>query len=154
MKRVAVIGGTNHIPQNAKLVPIDFEYDILIISYLNCNLLVNTALGFETEITNALFRRKPVYVLNSGLSYLKAKNKQLLQLYISYQRKLSSFGVQFVDEVNIPNKQNTNKKLITKSDIENYNNTTIKISKNTLLTPLALDLAKQKNITIIRENEI
>ena len=97
MKRAAVIGGTNCIGNNTTLTPIYSEYDILIVSYLSCNMLAVAALGIENEITKAMINDKPVFVLESGLRYKSISNKALFEKYNSYFKTLISYGVKLIN---------------------------------------------------------
>ena len=154
MKRAAVIGGTNCIGNNTTLTPLYSEYDVLIISYLSCNMLAETALGIENAITKALINDKPVYVSESGLRYKSISNKALFEKYNSYFKTLISYGVKLINCTEDIFLSKNCKKLLTAADFSTSASKTITVSKSTIVTPLALDYAKENNITIIRSDTI
>lgn len=100
MIRVAVIGNTNCLCDNMKLVSKYDDYDILLVSYMPCTMLAKWALGLDDDFTKAALDNKPIYVLNSGLQYKKIKDKAVFQMYSVYRRTLQSYGVKFVDSAN------------------------------------------------------
>ncbi len=154
MKRAAVIGGTHCIGDSFTLSPIYEEYDILIISFLDNEMLTKSALGLKTDLTDALIKNKPVVILNDALEYKKTNNKGLYKLYEGYAKMLRELGVLFVDSVKT-NTNNTKKTcILTAKDIENHLEDTITIDKGTIITPLAHDIAREKNIRIIRTEQI
>ena len=154
MKRAAVIGGTNCIGNNTTLTPLYSEYDILIVSYLSCNMLAEAALGIENEITKALINDKPVYVSESGLRYKSISNKALFEKYNSYFKTLISYGVKLINCTEDVFLSKNHKKLLTVADLSSLNSGTVTLGKETIVTPLALDYAKENNITIIRSDTI
>ena len=154
MKRVAVIGGTNCIGNNTTLTPLYSEYDVLIINYLSCNMLAETALGFENAITKALINNKPVYVLKSGLKFKNISNKTLFEKYNTYFKTLISYGVKLINCTEDIFLSKKSKKLLTVADLSSLDNGTVTLGKDTIVTPLASDYAKENNITIIRSDTI
>ena len=154
MKRAAVIGGTNCIGNNTTLTPLYSEYDILIVSYLSCNMLAETALGIENEITKALINNKQVYMLESGLKFKNICNKALFEKYNSYFKTLVSYGVKLINCTEDIFLSKNHKKLLTVADLSSLNSGTVTLGKDIIVTPLALDYAKENNITIIRSDTI
>lgn len=100
MIRVAVIGNTNCLCDNMKLVSKYDDYDILLVSYMSCTMLAECALGLNDDFAVAFLKDKPICVLNSGLQYKKIIDKAVFQMYSVYRRKLQSFGVKFIESVN------------------------------------------------------
>lgn len=100
MIRVAVVGCTNCIGDNMKMVSPYGDYDLLLVTYMSCTMLARFALGVDDVFAGAFLKDKPVYVLKSGLEYKRIKDKAVFQMYSVYRRKLQSFGVRFVDTVN------------------------------------------------------
>ena len=154
MKRAAVIGGTNCLVSNLVLTPVYENYDILIVSYLSCNMLAETALCLDNAITKALINNKQVYVLESGLKFKNINNKVLFEKYNSYFKTLISYGVKSINCTEEIFLNKNSKKLLTAADFSTSNSKTITVSKTAIVTPLALDYAKENNITIIRSGTI
>lgn len=152
MKRVAVIGGTYCIGNNLTLTPLYSEFDILIVSYLSCNMLVETALGIENAITKSLINNKQVYVLKSGLRHKNISNKAVFEKYNSYLKTIISYGVKVIDCTEEIFSAKNHKKLLTAADLSSSGERTVTLGKNTIVTPLAIDYAKENNITIIRSD--
>ncbi len=100
MIRVAVIGNTNCLIDTMTLVSKYDDYDILLVSYMPCNILAKWALGLDDDFIRAILNDKRIFVLNSGLQYKKIKDKAVFQMYSVYRRMLQGFGVKFVDSVN------------------------------------------------------
>ena len=132
MKRVAVIGGTNCIGNNTTLTPLYSEYDVLIISYLSCNMLAETALGIENAITKALINNKPVYVLESGLKFKNISNKALFEKYNTYFKTLISYGVKLINCTEDIFLSKKSKKLLTVADLSSLNSGTVTLGKETI----------------------
>ena len=154
MKRAAVIGGTNCIGNNLILTPLYADFDILIVSYLSCNMLAETALGIENAITKSLIDNKTVYVLKYGLRFKNISNKALFEKYNSYFKTLISYGVKLINCTEDIFLSKKSKKLLTVADLSSLDNGTVTLGKDTIVTPLASDYAKENNITIIRSDII
>lgn len=154
MIKAAVIGGTHCICDKLTLTPLWDDYDILIISYLPTDLLTKTALGLETEIIKTIKMGKNVYLLKNAANHISKLPKPLILLYNSYIDAIKSFGVKLIyctDEIFAGKNA---KKLLTAADLEGFGNKSYRISGKTLITPLALDFAKENNITITRDDTI
>ena len=152
MKRVAVIGGTNCIGNNLILTPLYADFDILIVSYLSCNMLAETALGIENAITKSLIDNKTVYVLKYGLRFKNISNKAVFEKYNSYFKTLISYGVKLINCTEDILSPKNHKKLITVGDVSRSDERTVTLGRDTIVTPLALDYAKENDITIIRSD--
>ncbi len=152
MKKAAVIGSTACLNGVYALCPIYADYDILIVNYLTNDMLAKSAAGLDTLITKALAAEKHVTVINEGVQYKKISNKAFFRMYDGYARKLKSFGVTFTDR--IMRNHTTSKKLITAKDILSCISGEITVSGDTIVTPAAYDLAKDKNINITRNEFI
>lgn len=154
MIKGAVIGGTECVNENISLTPIWNNYDILIINFLPLDLLAKTALGFETEIIKAIKANKGVYLTTQGIKHIDKLPKPLILLYNAHINTLKTFGVKLIDCTDNIFKDKNTKKLLTVADLETFNNTNLSINKSTIITPLALDFAKENNITIIRDDTV
>lgn len=152
MKKAAVIGGTNCLCGKFTLTPLDENYDILIVNYLTCGMLARTALGMESEITDALIKNKPVYVINSGMTYKELSNNALFELYGSYRNRLMSYGVKFINCTDEIFNGKNHGKLLNYAEISDLSDKVITIGRDTLITPSAQDFAREHNITIIRDD--
>ena len=151
MKKAAVIGSTHCLKGQYSLCPLYESYDILIVNYLTNDMLAKSALGLDTPIVHCLSLEIPVVIINDGVQYKKVSNVHLFKMYDSYAKKLKSFGVRFVDDLSGESVQY--KRLITAEDISVCNIEKIEVPKNTIITPAAYDLAKEKKINIVR-NEL
>ena len=75
-------------------------------------------------------------------------------MYENYAKKLKDFGVCFVDRVEKKVEKSKKTTVITASFMIEYSKSTIKIDKSTIVTPLAYDIAREKNIRILRNEQI
>lgn len=97
MINVAVIGNTNCLCKDMKMVSKYSDYDILLVSYMSCTMLAECALGLNDDFADAFLKNKPVFVLKNGLQYTKISDKVVYQMYSVYRRTLQSFGVNFIN---------------------------------------------------------
>lgn len=97
MIKVAVIGNTNCLCDDMRLVSKYSDYDVLLVSYMSCTMLAECALGLNTDFEMAFLKNKKVFVLKNGLQYTKINDKIIYQMYCTYRRKLQSFGVKFIN---------------------------------------------------------
>lgn len=168
--------------------------DLLFIEELKIIELANISLGLyerdkEKIIIEALLKGKKVGVLYEGLEFKKYKNtanKNLYNLYSSYEEKIYNFGINITELNDIDtffeesfekkhikekglyineesNKEPeiskglldlSSKRVVCESDlkkttIRGYKS--IKVNKNTIITPLAKELIKQNKLNILRE---
>lgn len=154
MIKAAVIGGTECINDKLSLASSTEDYDILIVNYMSSDLLAKTALGLETEIIKALKNSKEVYVTRKALHGIDKLPKPLILLYNPHISTLKSIGVKLInytDDIFVDKKC---KKLLTVADFEGFSGTAFKTDAKTLITPLALDYARENNITITRDDTI
>lgn len=154
MIKAAVIGGTHCICDKLTLTPLWDDYDILIINYISINLLTKTALGFETKIIKAIKSNKSVFMLKYASNHIAKLPKPLISQYNSYINTLKSFGVKLIDCTDEIFTSKKSKKLLTTADLEGFEDTIFKVNAKTIITPLALDFARENNITIIRDDTI
>ena len=97
MIRVAVIGGTDCLGDNMKLVSKYGDYDVLLFSYMSCTMLAQCALGLNEDFARAFLNNRRIYVFSQGLQYKRLEDKNFFQMYSVYRRKLQSFGVRFIN---------------------------------------------------------
>lgn len=153
-------------------------YKYIIISGLTKEQLIDISMGKATDnisfiVTEGILKGKSISILNDGVEYHKYKNisnQNFYNMLKSYEEKLISFGVRFVDKKNITeifydNKEDkkvefsvdkqdfytVHNKIITEATLEDiyikgYKN--ILIDKNTIITPLAKDYIRINNITV------
>lgn len=154
MIKAAVIGGTECLCDKLALTPMWEDYDILIINYMPINLLVKTASGFETEILKAIKHNKSVYITKQSTNHLIKLPKPLILLYNSHISTLISFGVKLINCTGNIFCDKNPKKLLTIADLEGFDGEILRIDSKTIVTPLALDFAKENNIKITRTDTI
>lgn len=147
MKKAAVIGGTNIIGCEYKLCSLEDDFDVLIVSFLTNDMLAQSALGLKTPISDSIAKEKEVIIINTGLEYKQIKNRELFKLYDKYSQTLKKYGVKFSDELKITT-SDMPKRLITAGDIKNCIAGELIVPKNAVITPLAHDIAREKNIKI------
>lgn len=154
-------------------------YDAIIFPKLEAGEMVHMALGIqlgETEAlaARALLRGKRIYVLQEGLVYKEHKATTApgyYKLLQEYEERLEAYGISVVpweglqldDERSQCAVQETQKKvldlkerLITESRIAelfSMGYQEIRIAKNAMITPLAVDFIKSKQLKILRGME-
>ncbi|NBI06144.1 hypothetical protein D3Z33_04625 [Senegalia massiliensis] len=156
------------------------SYKYIIVSDFTKDQLIDISMGKSTDnvssiVTEGILKGKSISILTDGVEYHKYKNtsnKNFYNMLKSYEEKLISFGISFVDKENITeifydkkeeeskislDKQDfytINNKIITEAILEDiyrkgYKN--ILINKNTIVTPLAKDYIRINNITISKK---
>lgn len=155
-----------------QLKEIVMEYDLIIDPNITVNTLSKVSLGMidsfiSTLIWTFIYKGKSVYVdFNSVRNYLgeESENKAVNQLIENHILSIREMGVIEIDESsylekisglknNIENqfdlnKEMSNKKVITQSDILSLSTKTLTLEKGTIITPLAKDKAREMNISI------
>ena len=119
----------------------------VIITEMSLTMLGNLACGCggrdEEYILRMLFSGKPVLLKEDGILYRKNKtNSALCSMYRRYEKILYDLGVKPFGA------NESGKKLITVADLKGVS--TVKINKNSIISPLAADYIKENNITVIR----
>lgn len=151
MIRAYVIGGSECIGNNLLMTPDAKECDIVIVNYLPNDLLIKTALGYDTVLLKAFLTGKKVYFIKNCFEYEKFKNEQISIIYREYRTKIEKLGITYINSSDDITKKQTGKKIITNNDVLNSGKEIIVVNKNSIITPLAIDTAREKNITFIRK---
>lgn len=138
-------------------------YDFILFLEVDQQFIVNSAQGIiyspETKLLSQLILREitPVLVPNDEFLTLviqSSSNNPYIKMLQGYVKNLQQYGCTICEFTNVKNfihpKQviSEKNKLITESTIKEYQNSVLSISNNTIITPLAIDAAKQKGITI------
>lgn len=151
MTKVFLIGGSECV-KNGFLMTQDIEKcDVLIVNYLSNDLLVKTALGFDTVVLKAFLLNKRVYFTKNCFEYKKTKNKEIYKLYEKYKTFIENFGLEYINDSDDIKRKPEVKKIITNNDLLNTDQKIFVIDKKSIITPLAQDTAREKNITFIRK---
>ncbi len=155
------------------------NYHAIIFPRLGIGEMVHIVLGIqlgetETVISKALLLGKKTFVLREGLDYRDREataNPNYYKLLQDYEAKLSTFGISLVNleelqlsgEVDQGQRQegkektySIKKRLITESQLEELflkGYREIEVMKNAMITPLASDFIKSKQLKIIRRME-
>lgn len=155
------------------------EIDIALVPTMTQNDIVKLALGIQDDISSSimwkiLWENKSLFIdLSKIISYLESgKNEYLKNMINEYIVKLEKMGVKRIISCNYANElirktnieheniisensiiDNTSKKVITEKDILKMKGdcTKIILSKNTIITPLAYDTARNRGIEIIKK---
>lgn len=148
------------------------KYDYIICPNLTNNELIDISMGKEMSqnsslIVEALLKGKQVVCVEEGLEYSKYKdsaNSSFYQLFEDYKKTLEDYGVEFIGLKDLnqvidgdSEKSGTKvisveKRVITESYMEQLWNDgfrNIKLSKNSIITPLSRDFIRKNNIRII-----
>lgn len=148
-------------------------FKTLIIPFLSNNNLVDISLGKGESkesmiVVNSIMEGKKIIILEEGIYFKRFYNKCNLNFYNmmeSYIENIKSFGIIFSKYENlnryidyIEDKElnyKLKKTLITQKDLENVrleNGSIININKNATITPLAIDIIKEKQWIINRRD--
>lgn len=146
------------------------SYSIILCPELMNEDLIDIAIGKQNSIISsiiveAILRGKKIICMEEGLLYKNfenSSNKNFYNIFEEYKKKLESYGIEFIKYTELGNIINSlenrengivpiNRKVITESDIEKVwldgiNN--IKISRSSIITPLAEDYIVDKQIKI------
>lgn len=158
------------------------EYEAIVITQLNTELLSDIAQGLcrcagAGAVSEALFLGKAVYVAEEGVAFLKYKhtaNARYYQMFLEYLKKLESFGIKVLPMEKICQdfsvKETGNMEICEKPEKREEKKasglfsadmartfirsgeTTLRLAKGTLLTPLAKDVLREKKIELIYES--
>lgn len=155
------------------------SYKYILIGSMTNKELVNIALGLPNDkissiIIDFILRGKRVYVLNEGIKYHKYKDSSNIPFYNmmkSYEERLETFGINFVNEKEISglfadnmrakesvdenvdknNQYVIKEKIVTESLIRQIHQggyTEVVTNKATIITPLAKDYIRTNGIGI------
>lgn len=155
------------------------EIDIALVPTMTQNDIVKLALGIQDDISSSimwkiLWENKSLFIdISNTITYVESgKNEYLKSMINDYIIKLENMGVKKINSCNYANEltkisyiehenvisensiiDDTSKKVITEKDILKMKGdcTKIILSKNTIITPLACDTARNKGIEIIKK---
>ncbi|WP_173915404.1 hypothetical protein [Halobacillus sp. Marseille-Q1614] len=136
--------------------------DHVIFPSVNQDLLVKSALGItdtdESQLFSDLMRQgiRVHFILSkkdSWVLFAHEKNSPYAQMIESYVKQLHSFGVKLTQweeyESDFSSSPYTfSGKLLTQKDVEDWGKPVIRVSSQTIITPLAKDAAREFNISI------
>lgn len=137
---------------------------------VNQDLLAKAVLGITDTKESILFSHLMIedytiyFVLNQFLNkiFLKdpmeCRNTTYVQQIHDYKERILSYGIhicsleELVPETNFSSNEHPflNETVVTKTDIETWNHKRMYIPNNAIITPLAIDFAKEKGIIIER----
>ncbi|TSI11484.1 hypothetical protein [Lysinibacillus sp. BW-2-10] len=137
-------------------------YDFIVFLEVDQSFIVNSAQGIihtpAAKLLSQFIIRDVATVLvpnDEFLTYVirSTSNRPYISMLRGYVENLRQYGCTICEFSNVKNLTHRNpsineKELITESTIKEYKNSILTISENTIITPLALDTAKQKGITI------
>ena len=156
------------------------EYEAFVITSMDTQLLADLALGTcrledSRILSDALLLGKNVYAAEEGITFMKYRhtaNARYYQLFVEYLKKLESYGIAVMPFEKISRslsvKENDREESIKKQEpaekkevslfsadmarsFARKGETTLKVFKGTLITPLAKDILREKKIKIVYE---
>ncbi|MYL35767.1 hypothetical protein GLW05_19525 [Pontibacillus yanchengensis] len=153
----------------------DKKRERVLFPSVSQDLFVKGALGITDTHESALFselvRRNSqiIFKLSSPLHVIidEKASTEVPQAYVrmlsQYKEILSSFGVQFsirddlsdiqfIEEYNIPEPKLYQGQLVTQREMESWEGKEMYLEKHTIITPLAKDKAKERNINLLRND--
>jgi hypothetical protein len=156
------------MPPNCCEIPTTIRRAVFL--EVNQDLLVKGALGVIDTPESQLFSQlmlqgiHVVFVPNDSLSWIlnpegnTKGNKNYIKQLLHYKTQLQGFGVHFYplksiipeEEMGVTSTR-FHEKLLTKEIIEKWKEDCIYVNPHTIITPLALDIAKEKGIKICIE---
>ncbi|WP_105617781.1 hypothetical protein [Vallitalea okinawensis] len=169
LEELLTLGGfiTLYMDENKEMDWKDINY--VIVPTLTPNLLSKVALGLvEEQITEVLQEAflcgKHVVVLEEGASYRKYKtiaSSSYYNMLAGYEEQWTQFGASFIREEELiaflkglPTCVNViDKRVVTEADLNRLyekGHHEIRISKRSLISPLASDYVRMHNINVIR----
>lgn len=133
--------------------------DILVLSSLCINDMVDMAIGKKNSAIEYILEGKMVYVVEEGLEYKKySASKALTETYDKYVNTISKYGIQVIKRLELLNRLRKKEikeidGVITSSKLQenNIKNTKLVLGRNSLITPLAKEYIKENNIEILYE---
>ncbi|PAB59729.1 flavoprotein [Anaeromicrobium sediminis] len=154
--------------------------DMVIVPVLTQNTLAKVAVGIQDSFISGLLWQllwsgKKVFVNpNSALdkNNMPCENKKMLKLINNHVERLREFGAKIINDYNYMSYMNKEpeklrydnskegknervgfKKVVTEKDVLNLVGTSneLVIDKRTIITPLAKDVAKEKEVKILRK---
>ena len=144
----------------SKKVKISENGEILVISTLGINDMVDIALGKTHPAISGLLEKKTVYIVEEGLEYKRySEPKALMETYDKYMASIVKYGISLVKRVDLMDKigsvteKTTLKGVITISKLRerNLKNAGLILDKKSIITPLAMEYIKENNIEILYE---
>lgn len=156
------------------------SYDYILLPCLSVDDLVNIATGVRSSliskaVSDSLLYSKTVLILEEGLLFNRYRdtcNRAYFQMLENYRKCIEGFGIRICMEnelvrvlINSPHSTDIskkqvdfqNKRLITESDLQKLFLTgcqEVLIGNKAMITPLARDYIKEKNIKLIRAEAI
>ena len=144
----------------SKKVKISENGEILVISALGINDMVDIALGKTHPAISGLLEKKTVYIVEEGLEYKRySEPKALMETYDKHLDTIIKYGIQVVKRVELIDKlgavteKTVLKGVITISKLRerNLKNAVLILDKKSIITPLAMEYIKENNIEILYE---
>lgn len=143
-----------------KKFQLDENGDILVVSSLCINNMIEIALGKTHPVIEYILENKKVYIVEEGLKYkMYSGPKALLENYGKYMETIIKYGVEIVKRTDLINKLSVKSEktelsgviTISKLRESNIKNTKLILGKNSIVTPLAMEYIKENNIEILYE---
>lgn len=144
----------------SKKTRISEDGEILVISTLEINEMIDIASGKTHTAIRNLLEKKAVYIVEEGLEYKKfSEPKALIENYDKYMDTIIKYGVLVVKRVDLINRlgrvteKTTLKGVITVSKLreKNLKNAGLILDEKSIITPLAMEYIKENNIEILYE---
>jgi ethanolamine utilization protein len=141
----------------SKKAEISENGEILVISTLGINEMVDIALGKTHPAISSLLEKKSVYIVEEGLEYKKySEPKALVENYEKYMSTIVKYGIFLINRVDIIDRlgrvteKTTLKGVITVSKLRerNLKNAVLILDEKSIITPLAMEYIKENNIEI------
>lgn len=144
----------------SKKIKISENGEILVISTLGINDMVDIASGKTHPAISGLLGKKTVYIVEEGLEYKRySEPKALMETYDKHLDTIIKYGIQVVKRVELIDKlgavteKTVLKGVITISKLRerNLKNAVLILDKKSIITPLAMEYIKENNIEILYE---
>lgn len=144
----------------SKKFQIDDNGEILVVSSLCINNMIEIALGKTHPVIEYILENKKVYIIEEGLKYkLYSGPKALMENYEKYMETIVKYGVQIVKRTDLISKLSAKTEktelngviTISKLQESNIKNTKLILGKNSIITPLAMEYIKENNIEVLYE---
>ncbi|MCP1225917.1 ethanolamine utilization protein [Sebaldella sp. S0638] len=144
----------------SKKVRISENGEILVISTLGINDMIDIASGKTHPAISGLLAKKTVYIVEEGLEYKRySEPKALMETYDKYLSAIIKYGILVVKRVDLIDKmgavteKTVLKGVITVSKLRerNLKNAGLILDKKSIITPLAMEYIKENNIEILYE---
>ena len=143
----------------SKKVSLSENGDILVISSLCINDMIDIAIGKKLPAIEYILEKKTVYIVEEGLEYKKySVPKSLIATYDGYVNTITKYGIQVISRLELLTRLKSAEKVemkgvITSSKLQgsNIKNTKLILEKSSLITPLAKEYIKENNIELLYE---